>query len=257
MRFVPLAINRRSWTAWLVVVGLATGLSSASDQPKPSHDGTFRPSVVVRQRKALGTGVIIASVEGETLILTASHVVDGTESIFIEVNRFNLGLEKTRSSAGFPRKLSASLVRRDVDADLAILRIKGELAFPYVARLAPGIERPADGTEVMSIGFDKGERLIGFPTKIKTVEKIDMGHGGGSRSFLVTEDPPEVGRSGGGLFRSDGSLVGVCVARAELEKGRKLGLFATLGNVKALIKSDEEIAATLLKSTRRLRTIAR
>jgi S1-C subfamily serine protease len=201
--------------------------------------------------------VIIASVEGETLILTASHVVEGSGSIFVELNRFNVGLERTRSSAGWPRRLAATILVRDSDADLAILEIKRELAFPYVARLATGTEPPAQGTPVTTIGFDHGDRLIGFSTRIKGVERIDMGQGGGDRPFLVTVDPPEQGRSGGGLFRSDGTLVGVCVARAELEKGRKLGLFSSLGNVRALIKKDDEIQVILNRSIRRSKLLAR
>ncbi len=241
-----------------LLIALASGSGLADDSGRKLHlDKTFRPSVIVRQGKALGTGVIIASVEGESLILTASHVVEDSPSAEIVIHRFNLGLERTRSSAGFPRRLSATLVARDKDADLAILRVRGELAFPYVAQLAGGDASPANGTEVLTLGFDKGERLIGFGTRIKTVERFDMGHGGGDRAFLVTEDPPEVGRSGGGLFRGDGTLVGVCVARAELEKGRKLGLFAPLQNVKALIRTDQNLGQTLARSNRRAQLLAR
>jgi S1-C subfamily serine protease len=246
----------RAWR-FAVMIALASGPAIAEDQPKPNHDRTFRPSVLIRQGKSLGSGTIIASVEGTTLILTASHVVDGSESIFLEFHRFNLGLEKTVSSAGFPKKLLARIVARDIDADLAIVEIKGELAFPYVARLGPGDGPPTNGTKVTTIGFDRGERLIGFGTRIKGVEKIEMREGGGARAFLVTEDPPEHGRSGGGLFLANGALVGVCVARAELQKGRKIGLFATLGNVKELIEGDEELKSVLSRSARRLRSVAR
>jgi hypothetical protein len=101
---------------------------------------------------------------------------------------------------------------------------------------------------VTTIGFDKGEKLIGFATRIKNVERLDMDRGGGERPFLVTEHPPEHGRSGGGLFRPDGALVGVCVGRAEIDKGRKSGLYTTLGNVKALIRANDEIMASLGRS---------
>ena len=249
-------VRRWSWSATLL--GLAAGLAIAGpDGPRPGDDATYRPTVMVRKGKALGTGTIIASVEGETLILTAWHVVDDPGPASIELFRYNLGLENTRDVSGFPRKLPATIVARDVDADLAILRVRGQLALPYVARIARGEATPPTGTEVTTIGFDKGERLIGFATRIKAVERIDMDRGGGDRPFLVTEHPPEVGRSGGGLFRPDGALVGVCVARAELVKGRKIGLFTTLGNVKALIRANEDIAATVTRSNARSRSPAR
>ena len=47
----------------------ASGSSIASD------DWTFRPTVVVRRGTSQGSGTIIASVDGETLVLTAAHVV--------------------------------------------------------------------------------------------------------------------------------------------------------------------------------------
>ncbi len=168
MRFDGKAGSRHFRLAWLVAFVAVSWPAIAADPLKLDNNVTFRPSVIVRQGRSLGTGVIIASVENSTLILTASHVVEGTQPIEIELNRFNLGLEKTRSSAGFPRRVDADLVVRDVDADLAILEIKKELAFPYVAKLAPGVASPDEGTKVMTIGFDKGEKLIGFTTKIGT-----------------------------------------------------------------------------------------
>ena len=107
---------------------------------------------------------------------------------------------------------------------------------------------PAFAKMLRTIGFDKGQRLVGFSTRVRQVERIDMDRGGGVRPFLATEHPPELGRSGGGLFRADGALVGVCVARAEFPKGRKIGLFSTLGNVKALIRSHEDLAAAVARA---------
>jgi S1-C subfamily serine protease len=251
--------------AWLVIGPTFEGpgdsparrASAGPDTPRPGDDATYRPTVMIRKGKALGTGTIIASVEGETLILTASHVVEESGSLHVELFRYNLGLERTGDGSGFPRKLAATVAARDPDADLAILRVRGQLAFPYVARMAAGEDPPPKGTEVTTIGFDKGERLIGFSTRIKAVDRIDLDRGGGERPFLVTEHPPEIGRSGGGLFRKDGALVGVCVGRAEMDKGRKIGLFTTLGNVKGLIRAHEEITATVARSKARPKSPAR
>jgi S1-C subfamily serine protease len=233
------------------------GRATAADTPRPGDDATYRPTVMIRRSKSIGSGTIISSVEGETLILTASHVVEGSGPLTVEVFRFNLGFERSRDASGFPRKLVASIVARDVDADLAIIRIKGQLAFPYVARMASGEDEPPNGTTVTTIGFDKGEKLIGFSTRIKNVERIDLDKGGGDRPFLVTDHPPEHGRSGGGLFRTDGALVGVCVGRAELMKGRKFGLFTSLSNVRVLVRANEEIMASLVRSNARPRSPAR
>jgi S1-C subfamily serine protease len=246
--------------ARLSFLGLAmvmlTGLEAA-DAPRPGDDATFRPTVMVRRGKSLGTGTIIASVEGETLILTASHVVAATGPIVVELYRYNFGVERVQNLAGYPRRIEAELIARDLDTDLAILRIRGQLAFPYVARIARGDAPPAIGTRVTTIGFDRGAKLIGFSTRVRAVDRIDMEQGGGFRPFLVTDDPPEVGRSGGGLFRADGALVGVCIARAEPAKGRTLGLFSSLANVKDLVRSDEEIEAAMTRANAKARPTAR
>ncbi len=241
---------RRRWIAGWAVVLLALGpAAGAVDGPRPGDDATYRPTVMVRKGSALGTGTVIASVEGETLILTAWHVVDGPGPLHVELFRYNLGMERARAAPGFPRHWRASVAARDVDADLAILRIGGQLALPYRARMPRAGEPLAPGTAVATIGFDKGQRLVGFETRTRGVERIDMERGGGDRPFLVTDNAPELGRSGGGLFRADnGALVGVCVARAEPARGRKIGLFSTLGNVKVLLRSHEDLAAAVARA---------
>ena len=231
----------------------AAGLTAmvAADDPRPGDDATYRPTVMIHQDRSIGTGTIIASVEDETLILTAWHVVAGSGPLSVEVNRFNMGMERVRGLSGFPKRVDAAVVVKDVDTDLAILRVRGELAFPFVARIGKGDAPPTAGANVTSIGFDGGAKLIGFATRVRAVERIDLGRGGGFRSFVVTDDPPELGRSGGGLFRADGTLVGVCLARAEPPDRRARGLFSTIGNVRALIRADEAVAAAMARADRK------
>lgn len=261
----------RGWSArfagWTVSgIVLAVGPASAPSQdrpaaravaPKPGDDATFRPTVMVRCGSSVGSGTVIASVEGETLVLTASHVVEGAGPVHVELNRFNLGLERAGDVRGFPRKVAASVAARDPDSDLAILRVRGELAMPYIAQLARGEAPPAPGTAVMSIGFDGGGRPVGWPTRVRRVERLDMEKGGGDRPFLVTEDPPEPGRSGGGLFRADGALVGVCIGRAKFDRGRRIGLYTAPANVRELLRSDGALAAMVDRPEVRARPIAR
>jgi len=245
--------NRSFGNGWVRSVFLLLVLGSARageplDVPLPGDDATYRTTVLVRKGSALGTGTIIASVEGETLILTASHVVEEPGPLHVEFFRYNLGYERSRSVTGFPRRISASIAARDRNTDLAILRVGGQLKFPYVARIAPSDRPIPGGTFVTSIGFDRGERLIGFATKVKRVERIDMDRGGGDRSFLITENPPEMGRSGGGLFLQDGTLVGVCLARAQIKPGAVLGMYGTVGNVERLLKTQKTLASVVARS---------
>ena len=242
----------------ILVTALSTlpGLQAA-DHPRPGDDATYRPTVMVRRGKSLGTGTIIASVEDETLVLTAAHVVADSGPLFVELFRYNLGVEHVQAVKGFPKRVEALVIARDLEADLAILRIRGQLAFPYVARIARGVAPPAIGTKVTTIGFDKGAKLIGFSTRVRSVAKLDFEKSGVFRPFVVTDDPPVVGRSGGGLFLADGSLVGVCIARADHPEGQTLGLFSTLGNVRQLIEENEDIAASMARANRKKRSVAR
>jgi S1-C subfamily serine protease len=234
---------------FLVVAWLAPGLVAVPGSPKPGDDGTFRPTVMVHKGKAVGTGTVISSLEGETLVLTACHVIDEPGPLTVDLNRFNLGLERTREGGNFPRSLKATIAARDVSTDLAILVVRGQLPLPFVARIARGDGSPPRGTSVTSIGFDLGQKLIGMTTTVRAIERINLGRGGTDRLFVVTENPPEHGRSGGGLFRSDGALVGVCIARAEFNQGPTKGIFTTLGNIKDLLRSHEKLATSVARSS--------
>ncbi len=230
-----------------VAATLASGaILAGNDAPKPGDDATFRPTVMIHRGATLGTGTIVASVEGETLVLTASHVLDEPGPVLVELFRYNLGLERERYATGFPRLLPATIAARDPAADLAVLRVKGQLRMPYVARI-DRLDVPEAGLPVTTIGFDRGERLIGFDTKVRAIDRIDMNRGGGERPFVITEDPPEFGRSGGGLFGAKGTLVGVCVGKADIRKGKKIGIFSTVGNVRDLLRSREGLAAAVAR----------
>lgn len=243
--------------ALVLMAWLAPALFGATATDGLFDDAAFRPTVMVHKGVSLGTGTVIASLEGETLILTANHVIDEPGPLTVDLNRFNLGLERVRDGAVFPRVLRASIVASDPATDLAILLIRGQLALPYVARIARGTAPPPTGSTVTSIGFDKGARLVGMTTAVRGVERLDLGRGGGERRFLITENPPEHGRSGGGLFRPDGDLVGVCIAKAEFHKGPVKGVFTTLGNVKGLLRDHEKLARTVARSSTRPRSPAR
>ena len=245
---------RRNWVrlvaaALVGVVAASARAGGPADAPVPGDDATYRPTVQVRKGPAVGTGTIVASVEGESLILTASHVLDEAGPLHVELNRYNFGWERSRSAAGFPRKVAATVAARDRDADLAVLRIRGQLRLPYVVRVAPGSRSVPVGAPVTSIGFDRGERLIGFPSRVRRLDRVDMEKGGGDRPFLITDHPPEVGRSGGGLFLENGMLVGVCVARARLGPGPVVGMYSPAESVWDLLRAHENLMAVVDRSS--------
>ena len=234
----------------LLMIALVTPFAPpsgiAGDEPLPGDDATFRPTVVVRHGTSLGTGTIVASVPGETLVLTAAHVVAGEAGpTRITLFRFNLGLEETAKESAFPKQFAATVAARDVDADVAILRVSGLPALPFQAKVEMGGAPPDAGTVVASLGYDHGERPIGWTTKFRRTARLRIRNGGVDRSFLLTDDPPVEGRSGGGLYREDGTLVGVCVGRLTPDSGRTIGLFSPVRNVHSLLLEHPDLAASL------------
>ena len=76
------------------------------DTAVESDNWTFRPTVLVRRGSSQGTGTIIASLDRETLVLTAGHVIRGRGPILVELHRYNLGIEHQPTIPGkWPRRL--------------------------------------------------------------------------------------------------------------------------------------------------------
>lgn len=256
----------RAVVAALALAGLAAGAVGAG----PEDDRTFRPTVIVRRGDAQGSGTVVASVAGETLVLTAAHVVQGSGAVEVELHRFNLGLERSLPAEGWPVRLPGAVAAADPAGDVAVVRVAGRRALPFVARLAAVGDEPGPGAVVTSIGVDGGARLDGWPTRVRGVSWFAMGAGPegpaavdpgrppargragarpdpalAERPFLITDRAPEPGRSGGGLFLDDGRLAGVCVGRIDGGRGRPRarGVFAAPETVRRLLRDHDLEAA--------------
>jgi S1-C subfamily serine protease len=214
----------------------------------PSDDWTFRPTVVVRRGTSQGSGTIIASIDGETLVLTAAHVVQERGPITVELHRYNLGLERQPPAPGaWPRPVGAVVAASDPAADLAVLRVEKLAALPYVARLAPGFADPASDSLVTSIGIDLGTRLSSWTSRLVESLWFELNDSRDERLFFITARIPEHSRSGGGLFLPNGDLVGVCVGHAELVPGERMGVFASRESIRQLLR-DNHLAAVIVRS---------
>jgi len=224
----------------------------------PADDWTYRPTVLIRRGTSQGSGTIIASVAGETLVLTAAHVVQNRGPIIVELHRYNLGMERAAAARGsWPRSVRAALLAADTAADLAILRIEKMRALPYVARLAPDNADPPADSIVNSIGIDLGTNLTGWSTRMVETLTFVLNDNRDQRPFLITEKIPEHGRSGGGLYLASGELVGVCVGHAELVKGKEMGVFASRESIRLLLVDHKLSAAIVRSESRRARLRSR
>lgn len=223
----------------------------------PSDDWTFRPTVAVRRGASQGSGTIIASVDGQSLVLTAAHVVGEAGPISVELHRYNLGLERTPAAPGaWPRPIEAEVVALDRAADLAVLRIRTLTALPYVARLAPDRRDPEVDSVVTSIGIDLGKHLSSWSSRLVEALWFELNDNREERLFFITARVPQQGRSGGGLFLPGGELVGVCIGHAELVRGRRQGVFASRESIRQLLV-DHGLGPVVARSETRLARLGR
>jgi S1-C subfamily serine protease len=250
----PPAASRpsRSDTSSKNVGGATVAANPRRRAPLPADDWTYRPTVVVRRGRSQGSGTIIASVERETLILTAAHVVKDKGPVQVEFHRYNLGLEQEAGAHGtWPRVITGTVAARDAAADVAVVRLEGMTALPFVARIAPDYETLPRDSFVSSVGIDLGHTLSMWSTRLVETVTFELNESRELRPFLITEKIPEHGRSGGGLFTPSGELVGVCVGHTELEKGRRRGVFAAPQSVHLLL-FDHQMTGAVRRSEVRM-----
>jgi len=165
-----------------------------------------------------GSGTIIWSSEREALVLTCAHLFRASAGLGQRVIVEWFGVDP-------PVNFSGRLVARDRHADLALVRLRTDRALPS-ARIAGPTTKLRPGMPLYSVGCDRGSRPRVYATRLTSVNRYV-----GAPNYEILGAPRQ-GRSGGGLFTSDGELVGVCSA-ADPYGNR--GLFAALGAVHYLL----------------------
>lgn len=230
----------------ILVLIVTDGEPAAAAEPSPREPDILRATVQIRNGTRRGSGTVFKSVPGETLVLTAAHVVKNPADLKVELHRHNLGYRSTAltEGGGWPRVVDATLVGTDPAGDVAVLRIKGMRSLPHTARLDPEAREPARGEVLTSIGVDRTRFLTRWEATVEGATRLDIGEGGGPAWFTVVSRFPEHGRSGGGLFRPDGTIVGVCTGQGRFRSGSpRVGLFASVSSIRNLLHTDAINAA--------------
>lgn len=165
---------------------------------------------------SVGSGTIIDARQGWALVLTCGH-------LFREFNR-NSGQSAIEVDVFGPepaKQLPGQLVHFDLEKDLGLVKVRvpGQVA---VARVAPPNYVLSKGARVVSVGCNNGDSPTAQPCQITFLNRYL-----GPPNIRATGLPVE-GRSGGGLFSSDGFVVGVCNAAISPENE---GLYSALGAI--------------------------
>ena len=146
-------------------------------------------------------------------MLTCGHLFrDSQGKGRITVDLFGAGSNAPQQVAG--RLVSFDLSR---DVGLVAIRTPGPVA---VARLAPADYRVKPGMPVASVGCNNGDPPTVRRSQVNSLDKFQ-----GPPNLQVAGQPVE-GRSGGGLFSSEGYVIGVCNAA---DPSDREGLFAAPG----------------------------
>lgn len=181
---------------------------------KSTEDGKYLQDV--------GTGTIVHSVTGQAIVLTCAH-------LFLNIAVKEAVVEIEIFEDGKPVTYPAKLVGGDHDADLALLRIRTTKVFP-ASSISTQIPEPKVGQQLMSFGCNDGDDPTRLDTKLVDINRYD-----GPPNFVCSIDPIS-GRSGGGLFSVDGSLMGVCSCA---DRKSHEGLYAAHGAILDLVKYCE------------------
>lgn len=160
-----------------------------------------------------GSGTIIDARSGEALVLTCGHVFrDSQGKGRITVDLFG---------AGAPKKVPGQLVSYDVKREVGLVSFRPS-ARVTVARLAPRSLDVARGQKVISVGCNNGADPTALASEVTSINKFS-----GPANLQVAGQPVQ-GRSGGGLFTSDGMVIGVCNAADPADNE---GVYAALGEI--------------------------
>lgn len=164
-----------------------------------------------------GSGTVIFSEPGQSLILTCGHVFRHFDQRGkVEVDLFE--------GASYQR-LEGEVIRYDLKKDIGLVAVKSPKVLP-VARIAPDAVR--EGDHVLSVGCGGGDA----PSKLQHRVTKTSGYVG---DFIECSGVPTSGRSGGGLFSTKGEVVGVCVFADP--NGRR-GLYTGMNTIRELLQKS-------------------
>ncbi len=164
-----------------------------------------------------GTGTLIDARGGEALILTCGHIFRDSQG----KGRIEVDLFGPNASQRIPGRLVAFDLKTDVG--LVAIRVPDSVS---TARVAPPGYQLEPGQSVVSVGCDNGADPTARHSRVNSLNKFL-----GPANVQVAGQPVE-GRSGGGLFSSEGYVVGVCNAADPQDRE---GLFAAVECIYAIL----------------------
>jgi thiol-disulfide isomerase/thioredoxin len=189
----------------------------AATNPKP-WETVVRIKVHGQGSIGFGSGTIIYSSDEEAIILTCAHIFKMDRGPQYPPSRFPLkitiDLFDGKLSGRQPAQVhyanetyEGRAIDYDFSKDVGLIRIKPGRKLPY-ARVVPTHWAPRTGMEMITVGCSEGRDATAWSTQITSATM--RGRLSGGYEAIECANAPKQGRSGGGLFTSDGYVAGVC-----------------------------------------------
>lgn len=206
----------------LVALVLAAACVAAPPEkggcPASVRDRIRAASVSVWAERGKGSGTLLRDAEGESWVVTATHVV--REAKFVKVAQ----VESREDGGQVTRWAFAEVTRADPVADIAILRVGRGLFIGYARAYigpTPGADTPV---------YHCGSHLGDFH---QSLTKGEVQRVGAVKIDGCVRDQADItlfpGGSGGGFFTTDGKWIGMLTHGA----GDRLALFVPVRSVRA------------------------
>ena len=194
------AILRGSTVAPKLVIELPP--DTKGNKAEHVFENAWRNIVVIRQGDGQGSGVIIRS----NVVATNCHVVNGNDDIIIYKH------DNRRASAD--TLFGATIRRRDIARDLCLLSVPGLQGAATTARQYDTLKI---GEDVYAIGSPQG---LDLSLSSGLVSQLRYGTNG---RYIQTDAAISPGSSGGGLFDSNGNLIGILTEKIVGENVEGIG----------------------------------
>jgi hypothetical protein len=185
--------------------------------PKP-WETVVRIRVLAQGSVGFGSGTIIHSTPEESLILTCAHIfkVDGhrqpppnrfNRKIMIDLFDGKLHGERP-AQVHFVESVEGKAIDYDFSYDVGLIQIRPGRRLA-AARVVPAHWDPRSRMKMLTVGCSEGQDATAWHTVILDPQMRGLS---GNPNYQAIECmiAPKQGRSGGGLFTTDGYLAGVC-----------------------------------------------
>ncbi len=195
-----------------------------------------------------GSGTIVSSTPEETIILTCAHIfkIDGRKQVKPASFPLRITVDLFDGNPVGPKRnqvhyTNETFEGRAIDynfiTDVGLIRIRPGKRLAY-AKVIPPSRKPKPNLPVITVGCSQGQDATAWSTKITNPSFKGLANNGNYEAIECNVAPIQ-GRSGGGLFTTDGYVIGVCDFA---EPQGNHGLYAHPNSIYAILNRNNLVA---------------